>query len=369
MDSQDTNTQVFNKICEIVLQPDFSDARFQFFEKNKDTFEDCEENKLEHTNIFKEYIMILEQIIETKLREAFSDDDIKGFYTTFKEKLPEYEKINSETVDTIFGFTDFDRFKQSMLTYKRGLDEGKEPAKKDKENTLPLHQLVGKDKEHLLKIFEDLNKEDTADPKNKWKKTLEIKEKDGLGCLVMQRPVEGRNVNLFKNSTVFRKVTIGAWLEFSTNFNEYMKDDPQFAKQNANPPTIVEKSEDKKHAIYFNKAKFGPMASDREILVQSDFIQLSDTKYLLVARSILMDAYPLNDTYVRMEYFRCQTVEEKDGDLHTIGFSNIDFGGYFPSSLMNMIISGMISGGKKNSYKMYRSIQDKIDSGAISPPK
>jgi len=212
MDSESTNVRVFNKICEIVLQPDFSDARFQFFEKNKNTFEDCEENKLEHTNIFKEYIMILEQIIETKLREDFSDDDIKSFYKTFKDCLPDYEKINNETVDTIFGFTDFEKFKQTILTYKRGLDQGATPAKVDAKDSLPLHAMVGKDKEHLLKIFDDLNAEDTTDKKNGWKKTLEIKEKDGLKCLVQQRPIPGRNVNLFKNETMFRGITIGAWL-------------------------------------------------------------------------------------------------------------------------------------------------------------
>lgn len=135
-----------------------------------------------------------------------------------------------------------------------------------------------------------------------------------------------------------------------------MKDDPNFTKNNAAPPVIVEESPDKKHAIFFSKSKFGPMASDRESLVQADFIQLAEKKYLLVARSILMDAYPLTDSCVRLEYFRCQVVEEKDGDLHTIGYSNIDFGGYFPSSLMNMIISGMISGGKKQSYNTYKMI-------------
>lgn len=82
-----------------------------------------------------------------------------------------------------------------------------------------------------------------------------------------------------------------------------------------------------------------------------------------------MDAYPIKADVVRLEYFRCQMVEEKDGDLTTTGYSNIDFKGYFPSSLMNMIISGMISGGKKNSYKMYRDIQKKIDSGEVTPPK
>jgi len=51
-----------------------------------------------------------------------------------------------------------------------------------------------------------------------------------------------------------------------------MKDDPQFTKNNAEPPIIVEEDADKKHAIYYSKSKFGPMASDRESLVQGDFI-------------------------------------------------------------------------------------------------
>ena len=126
----------------------------------------------------------MEQIIETKLREDFSDDDIQAFYKSFKEKLPEYEKINSDTVDTIFGFTSFEKFKSVILTYKRGLDAGEKPAQRDEKDALPLHEMVGKDKEHLLKIFDELNAEDTSDPTKKWKKTLEIKEKDGLGCLV-----------------------------------------------------------------------------------------------------------------------------------------------------------------------------------------
>lgn len=122
-----------------MVQPDFSDARFTFFEKNKDTFEDCEENKLEHTNIFKDYIMILEQIIETKLKESFSEDDINTFYKSFKDNLTHYESINSEVVDTIFGFTDFEKFKSVIITYKRGLGAGDAPAKKDVEDALPLH--------------------------------------------------------------------------------------------------------------------------------------------------------------------------------------------------------------------------------------
>ena len=85
------------------------------------------------------------------------------------------------------------------------------------------------------------------------------------------------------------------------------------------------------------------MASDRESLVQGNFIRLKGEKtFLMVARSIELPEYPVDPKTVRLEYFRCQKVSEIDGVLHTIGFSNIDFKGYFPASLMNMILSGMV---------------------------
>ena len=47
-------------MADIVTQQEFTQAQHQFFEKNKDTFEDTEENKLEHTSIFNDYVAILE---------------------------------------------------------------------------------------------------------------------------------------------------------------------------------------------------------------------------------------------------------------------------------------------------------------------
>ena len=94
---------------------------------------------------------------------------------------------------------------------------------------------------------------------------------------------------------------------------------------------------------------------------------LEPKKYLLIARSIELPSHPIDAKCVRMEYFRVQLVEEIDGDLHTNGFSNIDFKGYFPTSLMNMILSSMIQGGKKNTYKILKKIQTGLDDGSIVP--
>lgn len=78
-------------------------------------FEDTEENKLEYTNIYTEYVYILEQIIEATLLSKYSNEDIEAFYGTFKENLTLYKTINPEVVETLFNFIDFDQFKKSML--------------------------------------------------------------------------------------------------------------------------------------------------------------------------------------------------------------------------------------------------------------
>ena len=61
--------KVFNEIQTLLTTPEFAEAQYQFFEKNQETFEDCEENKLEHSEIFKAYSIILDEIIEVKLLE------------------------------------------------------------------------------------------------------------------------------------------------------------------------------------------------------------------------------------------------------------------------------------------------------------
>ena len=102
---------IFKAISELMALPEFKEASFKFFEKNKGTFEDTEENKLDHTDIHRDYVAIMEQIIEAKLKEKFTDEDIQEFYKTFKNNLDKYEKMDPETVDILFGFIDFEKFK------------------------------------------------------------------------------------------------------------------------------------------------------------------------------------------------------------------------------------------------------------------
>jgi hypothetical protein len=211
--------------------------------------------------------MILDEIIEAKLVEKFSSEEIKAFYDSFIANYKDFEKINDQTVESLFEFKEFDLFKKKMLSYKRGMDDGtlKKAAQEDTD-ALPLQGMATADHDALKKIFNDLESENVADSAFKWKKTLDMEEIDGIKCTVYARPIPGRRVNMCKNVSVFRGIKIATWLEFSLNFLKYMDDDKEFKQQNS-AVNIIEESADKTHAIYLSRSKFGPMASDRESLV------------------------------------------------------------------------------------------------------
>jgi hypothetical protein len=96
-----------------------------FFEKNCHIFSEEEENKLEYTNVYEAYVKLIEQLIEINLKEKYSvsDEDVKAFYETLKQEgaITTYQALNNDTLEILFGFIDFDKFKISMLDAKKGM--------------------------------------------------------------------------------------------------------------------------------------------------------------------------------------------------------------------------------------------------------
>ena len=54
-----------------------------FMSMHTSTFDDEDENKLEYTPIFESYVKILEEIIESKIREQHNQEAIDAFYKDF----------------------------------------------------------------------------------------------------------------------------------------------------------------------------------------------------------------------------------------------------------------------------------------------
>ena len=71
---------IFEKIANLVCQAEFFEQSAVFLAKNASVFDDSDENKLEYTAIFESYVLILEQLIDTKLGESHSRAQIDAFY-------------------------------------------------------------------------------------------------------------------------------------------------------------------------------------------------------------------------------------------------------------------------------------------------
>jgi hypothetical protein len=57
-------------------------------------------------------------MIEINLKDKYTDNQIESFYGTFKDNLQAYDKVNPQVVDSLFGFIDFEKFKNSILLSK-----------------------------------------------------------------------------------------------------------------------------------------------------------------------------------------------------------------------------------------------------------
>ena len=125
----DSETKIFTSIGQLMIEDDFMQANSSFAYANCSKFEDTEENKLEYTPIYHEYLHIMETIIEAQLKERYgvTDSEMSAFMENFKNagaaKLDQYNKLNSETVDSLYGFVDFAKFKTFMLETKSGMKD------------------------------------------------------------------------------------------------------------------------------------------------------------------------------------------------------------------------------------------------------
>ena len=94
----DSNKAIFNVICEQLTRAEYKDAQYSYLTKHASKFDDTEENKLEYTTVHEGYIYLLESVIDTKLQESFSDEQVQTFYIHFKDNFKSYEQENLEAV-------------------------------------------------------------------------------------------------------------------------------------------------------------------------------------------------------------------------------------------------------------------------------
>jgi len=141
-------------------------------------------------------------MIETKLLEKFSEDEIKHFYINFELNFKDYEKRNKGVVETLFGFIDFSKFIETALTWQ-------------KTNIISrcliiflkfkLNEIIFRKRFFLFFL---IKKEDLNDSRIGWQKSTEFNEESKYKVICYRRPLENSDLLVIRTQGDFKNVTL-----------------------------------------------------------------------------------------------------------------------------------------------------------------
>ncbi|KAJ9458457.1 hypothetical protein DIPPA_02046 [Diplonema papillatum] len=102
-----------------------SDARFyalqdRFKNAHCGVFDDADENKLEYTPLFKEWVRLMDGYTTAKLNNRIVGFDLEEFMGILEERRDE---VSAGLWSFLLSFTDFEAFKQAMLDHKAGVED------------------------------------------------------------------------------------------------------------------------------------------------------------------------------------------------------------------------------------------------------
>lgn len=106
-------------IGKVIRSEDFLDVSQVFVEKHKHMFEFSDENKLEYTTLFEQYVELMENTLSSLAKEVNMEQLVMA--------LPEFMQARAhsndpeqtgETIDFLLSLTDFEHFRAVMLSAK-----------------------------------------------------------------------------------------------------------------------------------------------------------------------------------------------------------------------------------------------------------
>ena len=92
----------------------------KFCEEHCGIFDDKDENKIEYTEIFQRYTSLIESTLDQKLTEKVPNFSMKRFETML---LSRQDEMDTEIFDLLLSLSDFDEFKEVMLSYKKPVNK------------------------------------------------------------------------------------------------------------------------------------------------------------------------------------------------------------------------------------------------------
>jgi len=104
----------------MLMDEEFNSRVDAFAEEHCDDFEPGEENKLVYTTRFNEYSAMVEAFIEERLGASIQSFDMAGFCDTLAKRAKESDGGLPGPLEMLHSMTDFDAFKELMLSAKEG---------------------------------------------------------------------------------------------------------------------------------------------------------------------------------------------------------------------------------------------------------
>ena len=331
--------RVFLGVSELMTDSEFVSANQDFFERHCEQFDaNVEENKHEYKQIYEEFLKVQEDIIEAKLREKFSEDDVLAFYESLQEDIKVYEQKDKETVDFLYEMIDFDKFKAKMCNAKALNLMDRQLAAAKLQNTEMLKSRADFDIKVERALFDQRMAESVTSQEHGWKKRLDQPDwKNDLIITVWSKKQEQSKNDLFRMRCKYRGIKLKDALEF---FKTLPADKFDMIKIEKYEDVVQTPDESLWSAIRY-RVTTAPMITDRDALSVVSFTKDAATgKYFFATRSIEDDRYPEQSDRVRIFVTETYEMEEsvEEGQVVTTisGFSLYDVRGYVPPSILNM---------------------------------
>lgn len=108
-------------IEDVIMDEEFHELQLSFMEKHYLEFDNSDENKLNYTLIFKEYVNLLESYLEQQLMERIPDFNMNAF---IEQLMQHKDEVSGDIFNMLLSFTDFVAFKDLFLEY-RAMKEGR----------------------------------------------------------------------------------------------------------------------------------------------------------------------------------------------------------------------------------------------------
>ncbi|XP_059617503.1 ADP-ribosylation factor-like protein 2-binding protein [Phlebotomus argentipes] len=114
-ESEDYFDTVIGHIEDFVISDEFQKLVQNFMQTYYKEFNECEENRIEYTEIFNQYTNALESCIVGNLEERMPNFSMERFSEELSKRKTQ---LDGEIFELLFSLTDFLAFKELILDYK-----------------------------------------------------------------------------------------------------------------------------------------------------------------------------------------------------------------------------------------------------------